>query len=180
MECALAAHCGRRGFGKSEEEHLAVVDESSHRTYRLFDGNIDFLNAQPPEAGPASPLYVLRTPFTPKNLPSGDRTFPNLVAKTTSCRRPRITRPTNSSFRPTPNMSAASKKNYSQVDGAMYGGDGLAFVRRTIKLRHTHAAQAEPSDSQFARAQAALRHVHKLLGFRCGHKFRRAPLLDSG
>ena len=61
------------------------------------------------------------------------------------------------------------QKIYSQVDGAMNGGDGFGFVRRTVKLRHAHAAEAERGDYQFAAAQAALRHVRKMLGLGCGH-----------
>ena len=57
----------------------------------------------------------------------------------------------------------------SQFDGAMNGGDGFGFVRRTVKFRHAHAAEAERGDYQFAAAKVALRHVRKMFGLGCGH-----------
>jgi hypothetical protein len=44
-------------------------------------------------------------------LPSSPRTLPNLVARKTRSRRSAIALPTNSSLRPTPYMSAVSRKS---------------------------------------------------------------------
>jgi hypothetical protein len=49
-------------------------------------------------------------PLMPTRLPSGLRSLPNFVASTTSSRRPRSARPSNSSFVNGPYMSAVSRK----------------------------------------------------------------------
>ena len=59
---------------------------------------IDDIHAQAAErASHACRTYSGR-PLMPRNTPSAVRTFPNLVASTTSLRRSRIARPTSSSF----------------------------------------------------------------------------------
>ena len=50
------------------------------------------------------------SPRTPRRSPSGPRTLPNLVASTTSSRRPTIALPTSFSLVNGPYMSAVSRK----------------------------------------------------------------------
>ena len=50
------------------------------------------------------------SPLTRMKLPSSRRWFPNLVASTTSSRRPAIARPTSRSLVNGPYMSAVSRK----------------------------------------------------------------------
>jgi hypothetical protein len=76
-----AAQRSRRGFGKSQEAHLTLLDQLRHRADGFLDGNagvhsmlvveIDLFDAQPPQACLAGLLHVLRAPIHAQKLAIG-------------------------------------------------------------------------------------------------------------
>src|SRR5438876_458189 len=88
------------------------------------------------EASQAARTYS-RSPRIPSRSPCSLRTLPNLVASTTSSRRPSIARPTSRSFVNGPYMAAVSRK--------LTPGEALSLVQlaasgqnRRAHLSHDH------------------------------------------
>jgi hypothetical protein len=79
---------------------------------------------------------------------SASRTMPNFVARTTRSRRPRIARPTSSSFVYGPYMSAVSRNVHAELDRPVDRRERLGFVAGAVELRHAHAAEAEGGDGR--------------------------------
>ena len=99
-----------RRLGQAEVAHLALGDELGHRPDGLLDRHVevgavlvvevDVVDAEPAAATPRSP--TARSPACRRRAaagrPAATTTMPNLVAITTSSRRPAIALPTASSL----------------------------------------------------------------------------------
>ena len=108
MDGVGAADVGDAGFGQTEEAHLSLPDQLADRAGHLFDRHgridpvlveqIDVVGAEPPQRAfdrlADSPAGC---PLAAACLPSSMRK-PNLVAITTSSRRPLSARPSSSSL----------------------------------------------------------------------------------
>ena len=95
----------------------------------------------------------------PSRVPSGARSLPNLVASTTSSRRPAMARPTSCSLVNGPYMSAVSRKVTPRSRARWMVAMPRGLVGRAVELRHPHAAEAEGRDSQCGAGVGAAEHT---------------------
>ena len=93
-------------------------------------------------------------------------------------RRPAIARPTSSSLRPKPYMSAVSRNVRSSSSARWIVRDRFRIVGRPVELRHSHATETELTDERTAAAEPTLFHA----GFdrrQCAHRFRTRASLSN-
>ena len=113
------AHRRRRRLRDPQVPDLAGLDQLGHRPPGVLDRHrpvhpvlvveVDMVDPEPLQRLVAGPPHVVRLPVDPDKLPSARRWLPNLVASTTSSRRPAIARPTSRSLVNGPYASAVSR-----------------------------------------------------------------------
>ena len=147
---------GRR-LGQPEVPDLAGGDQLGHRADGLLDRHrlvdpvlvveVDVVDAEPLQAGVAGRADVRRAAVDAGSCGRRRRrTLPNLVASTTSSRRPAMARPTSSSLVNGPYMSAVSRRVTPRSRARWMVATASASSARAVELRHAHAAEAEGGD----------------------------------
>ena len=175
-----------RGLGEAQVADLARLDELRHGADGLLDRDrrvdavlvveVDVVDAEALQGGVAGRATYSGRPLMPSRAPSSPRSLPNLVASTTSSRRPAMARPTSCSLVNGPYMSAVSRKVTPRSRARWMVAMRSASSAAAVELRHPHAAQAEGGDGQgVGAAEGALRdrHVLSLAGGGCSASSRQ-------
>ncbi len=161
----------RRRLGEAEVAHLALLDQLGHRADGLLDRHLrDRRGAgsrgrsSRRRAGCSECLAAPRA-RTPGRRGcrgarrSAPRTLPNLVASTTSSRRPAIASPTSSSLVNGPYMSAVSRKVTPSSSARSIVAIASPSSARAVELRHPHAAESLGRDLQASAAKCSRFHL---------------------
>ncbi len=96
-------------------------------------------------------------PLIPRNRPSGAHALPNLVATTTSSRRPAMAR-RQGRVGERPIHVRRVEHRHSQAERLVEGGDRRVVVTRTLDVAHPHASQSLLGHAQ-GRSQLPLVHA---------------------
>ena len=154
MHRVRAADRRRAGLGQPEVAHLARAHQLGHRADGLLDrrlrgrrgaGSRGRSSSTPRRcrlASQACAHVVGLAVDAAHRAVAGSRTMPNLVARTTSSRRPRMARPTSSSLRERAVHVGRVEEVDAEVEGAVDGGDRLRLVARRRRTRTCPCSRA--------------------------------------
>ena len=159
---------GRR-FGQSEVTHLAGANQFAHRPDGFLDGHlrvnpvlvieINFIDAQPPQAGVAARADV----FGPAVHAEKIAAVVTHVAKFRG--QDHLVAAVFDGASDQPLVFAAAvhvrrvEQGHADVQRAVDGGDGFPVIARAVKFRHPHASETERRNGQSLFAKLSLFHV---------------------